>query len=92
VYVQPKKGGHPNIARCSPSLFHSFMHKVMIEQMRNKIEEMGFKGVLNIAARSLKDRDFLTWLMDRFNPENITLEISGGKSIEVTEYAKKMHV
>jgi EAL domain-containing protein (putative c-di-GMP-specific phosphodiesterase class I) len=89
VYVQPKKGGHPNIARCSPSLFHSFMHKVMIEQMRNKIEEMGFKGVLNIAARSLKDRDFLTWLMDRFNPENITLEISGGKSIEVTEYAKK---
>jgi hypothetical protein len=35
--------------------------------MRNKIEEMGFKGVLNIAARSLEDRDFLTWLMDLFN-------------------------
>jgi hypothetical protein len=81
VYVQPKKGGHPNIARCSPSLFHSFTQKVMTGEMRNKIQEMGFKGVLNIATRSLEDRDFLTWLMDRFNPENMTLETSGGKKL-----------
>jgi hypothetical protein len=89
VYVQPKKGGHPNIAQCSPSLFHSFIQKVMTKQMRNKIEEMGFKGVLNIAARSLEDRDFLTWLIDRFNLKNMTLEIDGGKSFEVTEYTIK---
>jgi hypothetical protein len=89
MYVQPKKGGHLNIARCSPSLFHSFTHKVMTEKMRNKIEEMGFKGVLNITARSLEERDFLTWLMECFNPKNMTLEISGGKSIEVTEYVVK---
>jgi hypothetical protein len=61
----------------------------MTKQMRNKIEEMGFKGVLNIAARSLEDRDFLTWLIDRFNLKNMTLEIDGGKSFEVTEYAIK---
>jgi hypothetical protein len=53
----------------------------MTGEMRNKIQEMGFKGVLNIAARSLEDRDFLTWLMDRFNPENMTLETSGGKKL-----------
>jgi hypothetical protein len=79
VYVQPKKGGHPNIARCSPSPFHLFTQKVMTGEMRNNIHEMGFKGVLNIAARSLQDKDFLTWLMDRFNPENMTLQISGEK-------------
>jgi hypothetical protein len=56
------------------------MQKVMIEEMRNKIQDMGFKGVLNIVARSLEDRDFLTWLMDRFNLKNMTLEISGGKN------------
>jgi hypothetical protein len=81
VPAQTKKGGHPNIARCSPSLFHSFTQKVMTEEMRNKIEEMGFKGVLNIAARSLEDRDFLTWLMDCFNPEMMTIEINGGKKL-----------
>jgi hypothetical protein len=82
VYVQTKKGGgHPNIARCSPSLFRSFTQKVMTGEMRNKIQEMGFKGVLNITARLLEDRDFLTWLMDYFNPENMTLEISGGKKL-----------
>jgi hypothetical protein len=81
VPVQSEKGGHPNIAQCSSSLFHSFTQKVMTEEMRNKIEEMGFKGVLNIAARSLEDRDFLTWLMDCFNPETMTIEISGGKKL-----------
>jgi hypothetical protein len=65
------------------------MQKVITEQMRTRIEEMGFKGVLNITARSLEDRDFLTWLMVRFNPENMTLEIGGGKRIEVTEYTIK---
>jgi hypothetical protein len=42
---------------------------------------MGFKGVLNIAARSLEDRDFLTWLMDLFNREMMTIEISGGEKL-----------
>jgi hypothetical protein len=51
----------------------------MTWEMRNNIHEMGFKGVLNIAAHSLQDKDFLTWLMDRFNPENMTLQISGEK-------------
>jgi hypothetical protein len=78
VYAQPKKGGHPNIARCSPSLFHSFTQKIKTGRI-----------VLNIAAHSLEDRDYLTWIMDHFNPENMTLEISGGKKIEVTEYAIK---
>jgi hypothetical protein len=62
-------------------MVHSFTQKVMREEMSNKIQEMGFKGVLNIDAHSLEDRDFLTWLMDRFNPENMTLEISGGKKL-----------
>jgi hypothetical protein len=53
----------------------------MTEEMRNKIQEMGFKGVLNIAARSLEDKDFLTSLMDRFNPENMTLGINDGKKL-----------
>jgi hypothetical protein len=58
------------------TLIHAKGHD---REMRNKIQEMGFKGVLNIATRSLEDRDFLTWLMDRLNLENMTLEISGGK-------------
>jgi hypothetical protein len=61
----------------------------MTGEMKNKIQKMGFNGVLNIIAHSLEDIHFLTWLMDRFNLENMTLEISGGKKIELTEYAIK---
>jgi hypothetical protein len=52
----------------------------MTGEMRNKIQEMGFQGILNITARSLEDRGFLTWLMDRFTRETMTLEISGEKN------------
>jgi hypothetical protein len=50
---------------------------------------MGFEGVLNLAARSLDDRDFLTWLMDMFNPEEMCINVGGGKKLEVTEFAIK---
>jgi hypothetical protein len=40
----------------------------------------GFQGSLQHCSCALEDRDFLTWLMNRFNPENMTLEISGGKN------------
>jgi hypothetical protein len=47
------------------------------------------EGVLNLAARSLDDRDFLTWLMDMFNPEEMCINVGGGKKLEVTEFAIK---
>jgi hypothetical protein len=42
---------------------------------------MGFVGILQLAARSLDNIGFLSWLMDRFNSENMMVEI-GGKWIE----------
>jgi hypothetical protein len=53
----------------------------MTGEMRNKIHEKGFQAILNITACSLEDRDFLTWLMNRFNLETMTLEISGGEKL-----------
>jgi hypothetical protein len=50
---------------------------------------MGFGGILNLAAKSLDNREFLSWLMDWFNPEEMIIEIGGGKSIHVTEYVVK---
>jgi hypothetical protein len=73
-------------------MVHSFTQKVMREEMSNKIQEMGFKGVLNIDAHSLEDRDFLTWLMDCFNPENMTLEISGGKKLRSLNTQSSVHI
>jgi hypothetical protein len=48
---------------------------------------MGFGGILKLVAKSLDDRDFICWLMDRFDPENMVIEIGGRKNIVVTEYA-----
>jgi hypothetical protein len=55
--------------------------------MRERIEDMGFGRILKLAAKSLDERDFISWLMDRFDPENMVIEIGGRENIAVTEYA-----
>jgi hypothetical protein len=50
---------------------------------------MRFGGILNLAAKSLDNRELLSWLMDMFNPEEMIIDIEGGKSIQVTEYSVK---
>jgi hypothetical protein len=57
--------------------------------MRTRIYKMGFGGILNLATKSLDNIEFLSWLMDRFNHEEMIIEIGGGKSIQVTEYVVK---
>jgi hypothetical protein len=57
--------------------------------MRTRIYQMRFGGILNLAAKSLDNRELLSWLMDRFNPEEMIIDIEGGKSIQVTEYSVK---
>jgi hypothetical protein len=43
--------------------------------MHTTIQEMGFGGILLLAAKSLDNRDFLSWLLDRFDPEEMTIQI-----------------
>ncbi|TVU41023.1 hypothetical protein EJB05_14513, partial [Eragrostis curvula] len=50
-----------NCARCSPSLFHKFMDMGLTDDLRKRIEDMGFKGLVNLAPTSLDSRDFLCW-------------------------------
>jgi hypothetical protein len=49
---------------------------------------MEFGGILRLAAKSLDNREFLSWLLDRFDPENMTIQI-GDKQIWVTEHSVK---
>jgi hypothetical protein len=43
--------------------------------MCTAIQEMVFGGILSLAAKSLDNRDFLSWLLDRFDPEKMTIQI-----------------
>jgi hypothetical protein len=43
--------------------------------MCTAIQEMVFGGILRLAAKSLDNRDFLSWLLDRFDPEEMTIQI-----------------
>jgi hypothetical protein len=36
---------------------------------------MRFGGILRLAAKSLDNRDFLSWLLDMFDPEEMTIQI-----------------
>jgi hypothetical protein len=62
----------------------SFMKTVVTDMMPNRIEEMGFKGILKLAARSLDNRDFLSWPMDRFDPDNMRTELQHIVTIHIT--------
>jgi hypothetical protein len=76
MYIyRPKRVSHSLVARCSLASMQSFMKTVVTDMMPNRIEEMGFKGILKLAARSLDNRDFLSWPMDRFDPDNMRTEL-----------------
>jgi hypothetical protein len=64
------------------------MSTALTPSMRTTIQEMGFGGILHLAAKSLDNRDFLSWLLDRFDPEEMTIQI-GAKQIRVTEHSVK---
>jgi hypothetical protein len=51
------------------------------------IQKNGFGGILQLAAKSLDNREFMSWLMDRFDLENMRIEIGEGKQILVTEHS-----
>jgi hypothetical protein len=43
---------------------------------------------LRLAAKSLDNRNFLSWSLDRFDLEDMTIQI-GGKQIQVIEHSVK---
>jgi hypothetical protein len=88
IHLQPKRNTHSQIARCSPSIIRSFMSTALIPSMCSTIQEMGFVVILCHAAKSLDNRDFLSWLLDRFDLEEMTIQI-GAKQIRVTEHSVK---
>jgi hypothetical protein len=51
------------------------MSTALTPSMCIAIQEMGFGGILCLAAKSLDNRDFLSWLLDRFDPEEMTIQI-----------------
>jgi hypothetical protein len=53
--------------------------------MHTTIQEIGFGGILHLAAKSLDNREFLSWLLDRFDPEDMIIQI-GSKQIWITEH------
>jgi hypothetical protein len=64
------------------------MSTVLTPLMRTVIQEMRFGGILRLAAKSLDNREFLSWLLGKFDPEDMIIQI-GAKQIRVTEYTVK---
>jgi hypothetical protein len=60
----------------------------LTHSMRTTIQGMSFRGLLQLAAKSLHNREFLSWLMDRFDLEDMTIQIET-KQIRVTEHSVK---
>jgi hypothetical protein len=65
------------------------MRMALTTSMRTTIQNMGFGGILQLTAKSRDNREFMSWLIDRFDPENMRLDIGEGKQISVTEHSVK---
>jgi hypothetical protein len=51
------------------------MSTALTPSMCTTIHEMGFGGILRLAGKSVDNREFLSWLLDRFDPEDLTIQI-----------------
>jgi hypothetical protein len=60
--------------------------KALPKGVIDDVKAKGFGGLLLFKPSNM-DRKFLMWIMQKLNPESMTLEISGGKSIPVNEYS-----
>jgi hypothetical protein len=72
---------NPQSMRCSPaSLIKLF--NALPNDLKGQVVAKGFGGLLNFKPNHPK-RDVSSWLMRKFNPEIMKLEIGGGKEINV---------
>jgi hypothetical protein len=51
------------------------MSTVLTPSMHTATQEMGFGGILRLAAKSVDNIEFLSWLLDRFDPEDMIIQI-----------------
>jgi hypothetical protein len=75
----------PQSMRCSPASFIKLIN-VLPNDLKGQVVAKGFGGLLNFKPNYLK-RDVCSWLMRKFNPETMKLEIGGGKEINVSHHA-----
>jgi len=70
--------------RCSPRKFVDLV-KATPDEIKDRLRAMGFGGLLEFKPTSLP-RMLLIWLMDKFNPESMSLDLGMGKVIEINEH------
>jgi hypothetical protein len=75
----------PQSMRCSPASFIKLIN-ALPNDLKGQVVAKGFGGLLNFKPNYLK-RDVSSWLMRKFNPETMKLEIGGGKEINVSHHA-----
>nr|TKW32268.1 hypothetical protein SEVIR_2G157600v2 [Setaria viridis] len=74
--------------RCAPSTFNSFVDHLTLWQ-RRRIKDMGFGGLLCVAAERLESRELLKFLFDRLDPKTMVLNVAKDKGIHVTPFMVK---
>jgi hypothetical protein len=75
----------PQSMRCSPASFIKLLN-ALPNDLKGQVVAKDFRGLLNFKPNYLK-RDVSSWLMRKFNPETMKLEIGGGKEINVSHHA-----
>lgn len=84
----PVKYAHAPTVRCAPSTFNSFVDHLTLWQ-RRRIKDMGFGGLLCVAAERLESRELLKFLFDRLDPKTMVLNVAKDKGIHVTPFMVK---
>jgi hypothetical protein len=74
----------PQSMCCSPASFIKLLN-ALPNDLKGQVVVKGFGGLLNFKSNYLK-RDVSSWLMRKFNPKTMKLEIGGGKEINVSHH------
>ncbi|RLM80513.1 uncharacterized protein C2845_PM12G14740 [Panicum miliaceum] len=82
VGIDPKK--RPISIRCSPSKFIDIVKSLDVN-LKGQVRAKNFGGLLSFNPHTL-DRQLLSWLMRKLNPETMELEIGSDKEIPIIEH------
>uniref|UniRef100_A0A0E0LK37 Ubiquitin-like protease family profile domain-containing protein n=1 Tax=Oryza punctata TaxID=4537 RepID=A0A0E0LK37_ORYPU len=80
---EPTATRGPNLTRCSPGLAIEACG-ALSQKHHEKLEEIGLDAIACMTLDGIEKPDLIRWLMDRTDPETMTISIDDDRKIQIT--------
>jgi hypothetical protein len=57
----------------------------MSDRQRDAVARIGFQSIFDLRTNALESRSLIRWLMDKLDPEDMTIHLRAGKELKITK-------